>query len=129
MSFQPISTAPKDGTRILLGSLDKETVIGSWCASEQRWTHGDEQSDLPYDTVTPTHWMPLPVIPPSPSPQELHSRIDDYFLAGGLFNPEMMEHDKVQQLLSDTREFLIRYHGTITALPRRNQRPANQPSH
>lgn len=36
----------------------------------------------------------------------LISRITDYLTAGGLFNPEQMEHDKVRQLLIDCREAL-----------------------
>lgn len=38
--------------------------------------------------------------------EELILRITDYLEAGGLFNPEMMEHDKVRDLLVDCREFL-----------------------
>lgn len=36
----------------------------------------------------------------------LSSRITEYLIAGGLFNPEMMEHDKVRDLLIDCRAFL-----------------------
>lgn len=41
------------------------------------------------------------------SPREvLLHRIKDYLCAGGLVNPEMMEHDKVRDLLLDVREYL-----------------------
>lgn len=38
--------------------------------------------------------------------QELVDRITGYLSAGGLFNPEMMEHDKVQALLIEVRDYL-----------------------
>lgn len=37
----------------------------------------------------------------------LIERIQDYLANGGLFNPEMMEHDKVRALLLDCREALV----------------------
>ena len=38
--------------------------------------------------------------------EELITRITDYLGKGGLFNPEMMEHDKVRDLLIDCRDTL-----------------------
>lgn len=38
--------------------------------------------------------------------QELLARIQDYLGNGGLFNPELMEHDKVRDLLRDLGEYL-----------------------
>ena len=38
--------------------------------------------------------------------QDLLNRINDYLVKGGLFNPEYMEHEKVQQLLLDIRDYL-----------------------
>ena len=43
---------------------------------------------------------------PSLAPATLLERINDYLQNGGLFNPEMMEHDKVRDLLLDCRETL-----------------------
>ena len=34
-------------------------------------------------------------------------RINDYLSCGGLFNPEMMEHEKVRELLLDCREEIM----------------------
>ena len=34
-------------------------------------------------------------------------RINDYLSAGGLFNPELMEHEKVRELLLDCREEIM----------------------
>jgi hypothetical protein len=71
--WQPIETAPKDGTRLLLfgtervfltdrafvGRWDAERAGGSWVGPEWR--------------CIPTHWMPLPE-PPSAVPSvEAHS--------------------------------------------------------
>lgn len=36
----------------------------------------------------------------------LSERITEYLAAGGLFNPEMMDHDKVSRLLIDCRAAL-----------------------
>ena len=39
---------------------------------------------------------------------KLTERIDNYLQNGGLFNPEMMEHEKVRELLLDCRAELAR---------------------
>lgn len=65
--WQPIETAPKDGT-LFLGLVDREVRFVSWgktshvpiygfCVRDQ----GPEQSDI----CDATHWMPLPSAPPS----------------------------------------------------------------
>jgi len=38
--------------------------------------------------------------------RELVGRITEYLSAGGLFNPELMEHEKVRDLLIECREVL-----------------------
>jgi hypothetical protein len=38
--------------------------------------------------------------------RELADRITNYLSSGGLFNPELMEHDKVRELLIDNRALL-----------------------
>lgn len=38
--------------------------------------------------------------------QELLNRIQNYLEMGGLWNPEMMDHDKVQELIMDVRNYL-----------------------
>ena len=38
--------------------------------------------------------------------ENLLSRIQNYFESGGLWNPECMEHDKVQELIFDVRSYL-----------------------
>ena len=37
---------------------------------------------------------------------ELIKRIDEYLYTGGLFNPEMADHDKVRMLLIDIRDYM-----------------------
>jgi hypothetical protein len=38
--------------------------------------------------------------------KELVDRITEYLSAGGLFNPELMEHEKVRDLLIECRKAL-----------------------
>jgi hypothetical protein len=53
-TWQPIETAPKDGTRILLWCGSKaHTFVGQW--SRGSWVGAKYH--------TPTHWIPLPAPP------------------------------------------------------------------
>lgn len=40
---------------------------------------------------------------------DLSDRITEYLNNGGLFNPEMMDHEKVRDLLMDCREVFLTY--------------------
>lgn len=63
--WQPISTAPKDGTEVLLFS-ERRIVSGSW-------NHGGAML-MPHwmgGIFQPTHWMPIPPLPSLvPDPEE-----------------------------------------------------------
>ena len=75
--WQPITTAPKDGTAILLIRDSYQPLVGCWHRSiKPRWIEGeafDKKCSNPdcwndYFKNTeyePTHWMPLPK-PPKP---------------------------------------------------------------
>jgi len=56
--WQPISTAPKDGTCILAANKD----VWQWCAA---WNPVRESWGQNFDDTqtVPTHWMPLPAPP------------------------------------------------------------------
>jgi hypothetical protein len=54
--WQPISTAPKDGTWVLLYSQHDGIRIGNWDRIE--WADDGDGVAL-----EPTHWMPLPEPP------------------------------------------------------------------
>lgn len=62
--WQPIETAPKDGSRVLLGCAQHGSVIVG------RWRHDAWSSPCGYDgedhlcASDPTNWQPLPVAPP-----------------------------------------------------------------
>jgi len=78
--WQPIDSAPRDGTRLLLAE-GRLFSAGSWCSfmgGEPRWwtdnpvafAEPDEQHanyDFAFDEYVkhPTHWMPLPTPPES----------------------------------------------------------------
>ena len=51
MAWQPIETAPKDGTTVLLSSPSGRIADGCW---HERWGVWS----WPYVMVNPTHWMP-----------------------------------------------------------------------
>ena len=82
LTWRPIETAPKDGTRILLAKIvghpDHATAlwwasIGHWSSKWNNWNDGIEPSGF----VPPTHWLPIsasgvgiewhPAVPPLPA--------------------------------------------------------------
>lgn len=73
MTWQPIETAPKDGTIVLTAHKTKDgirVVPAQWRASRLHasltlfgW-HLCQWSDLNIEhSLSPTHWMPLPAPP------------------------------------------------------------------
>lgn len=64
--WQPIETAPRDGSRVLLATDGDVTsgqfISGEWCLAD--WAR-DEQG-ASFWLGDPTHWMPLPDPPPPP---------------------------------------------------------------
>ena len=56
--WQPIDTAPRDGTYVLLLGTAGRMADGKWVARYGAWS-------WPYVLDEPTHWMPLP-----PEPKE-----------------------------------------------------------
>lgn len=81
MNWQPIETAPKDGTTILVfngpneGFYTEPGRIGT--ASYQDYTNLDNNKWYADDccdgvtTYNPTHWMPLPAPPTTDKPNPL----------------------------------------------------------
>ena len=71
MKWQPIDTAPRDGSKILLARIGRNEVgenlgiwwacSGFWHSRYENWNDGIEPSGLAH----PTHWQPLP-----PPPEE-----------------------------------------------------------
>lgn len=63
MSWQPIETAPKDGTFVLLfgphhrAGQDRQLTA---CWDGQTWESADDGYGI---YLKPTHWMPLPEAP------------------------------------------------------------------
>lgn len=81
MNWQPIETAPKDGTKVLIvdesGNMDVAIYIEEW-RERQEFVRSAKDGNV-YRTVRedlgwwdsdycigPTHWMPLPE-PPTPA--------------------------------------------------------------
>jgi hypothetical protein len=70
--WQPIETAPKDGTRIIVAK--QSGYVMAWASSaywfERQYKDREKYSGWTdgFDTLaTPTHWMPLPA-PPGEKP-------------------------------------------------------------
>jgi len=56
--WQPIETAPMDGTRIMVGYRNGWVGFGWWEAQENRWVL--DRSGI---AAAPTHWKPQPEPP------------------------------------------------------------------
>jgi hypothetical protein len=75
--WQPIETAPKNATRLILGNAKGlhnrliKVCTGVWCSYDNKWV-----SVISERTCTPTHWMPLPE-PPAKSLNEKKADIDE----------------------------------------------------
>lgn len=66
--WQPIETAPKDGTGILAwDSYDDHTVV-FWSEKARAWVLNVPGSYCADRTHTFTHWMPLPSSPQKEQP-------------------------------------------------------------
>lgn len=65
--WQPIETAPLDGTQIMLWSSVNGAIIAQWSPRPAFWDTGfaSEMDGDPIEVIDPTHWMPLPKPPPS----------------------------------------------------------------
>jgi hypothetical protein len=66
MDWQPIETAPKDGTVVLLAGCRKP-VAAAWLEDEIDYWHVDDNKRGPFALrgPGPTHWMPFPAPPES----------------------------------------------------------------
>lgn len=76
-TWQPIETAPTDYEWILLASKDDRdenlaVQSGFWSHSYDGWRDFKNDS-CSYSGFEPTHWMPLPPLPPAPKtlPEQL----------------------------------------------------------
>jgi hypothetical protein len=71
--WQPIETAPNDGSEILLGHAPTGCrAIGKWVVESNTWAIGNDDSSPETNYLIifePTHWQPLPAPPlPASSP-------------------------------------------------------------
>lgn len=65
-AWQPIETAPKDGTPILITRPTRHQTEEGWHVvrwDDDWWTCHDGQFDAPLRGSGPTHWQPLPAPP------------------------------------------------------------------
>ncbi len=69
--WQDISTAPKNGTEILVVKMGFIPAVAWWDVHQEGWHHCQEcqYSDESRTSWDLTHWMPLPS-PPEAQPQQ-----------------------------------------------------------
>jgi len=67
--WQPIETAPKDETEVLLWCGPREMQLGVWQASPSVEGGGWWMTTAECSTIYPTHWQPLPAPPTTPGGQ------------------------------------------------------------
>lgn len=65
--WQPIETAPKDGTRVLVADEDVWMAVARYWPCNSYWIE-DAASGMKLNP--PTHWLPLPPPPQSPQVRE-----------------------------------------------------------
>lgn len=70
--WQPIETAPKDGTPMLLIVAGYEPAVGRFLPGRNAWSYLDQEeievfegAGVTFGEWQPTHWMPLPPPPAS----------------------------------------------------------------
>lgn len=63
--WQPIETAPRDGTEILASDYDVIEIV-SWGISQGEWQDWMHWSDREGGIMFPSWWQPLPEHPPLP---------------------------------------------------------------
>lgn len=66
-TWQPIETAPKDGSRLIVRSVEIGTCVASECSVGGDGPGWYVVNDI---KITPTHWMPLPAAPNTPESKE-----------------------------------------------------------
>ena len=74
LSWQPIDTAPKDGTKVDLWFPHTGREIDWEWADEDpfdppQWIHRGKENVTTYPNQTPTHWRHVPVMPHDPAPR------------------------------------------------------------
>jgi hypothetical protein len=111
-TWQDISTAPKDGTRILLWlSPQAFAVPAEW---RDRWM-GD---DFPLNMTEPTHWMPLPPAPgealeggkadmtDKTLPAKLREGVPEYFDPDGGYSPSISDAEDLMVEAADALDVM-----------------------
>jgi hypothetical protein len=68
--WQPIKTAPDDGSDVLVYvENSNECFVVYWADDDDSWVYARAPNVGPI-SCEPTYWMPLPAPPPSQSPSE-----------------------------------------------------------
>lgn len=69
IEWQPIETAPKDGTKIIILENTGRVQVARWCVPASSYHQADWYVSLTgsstddWPTLTVTHWLPIPNLP------------------------------------------------------------------
>lgn len=68
MDWQPIATAPKDGTLVIICERSGRVQVAKWCdaawgGSPNWWCQLTSGGTDYYPTTDVTHWLPIPPLP------------------------------------------------------------------
>jgi hypothetical protein len=61
--WQPIETAPKDGTDIIVSDSGELVSVAFFCEDTEMWFDSMNHNGYDHTVRNPTHWMPLPAPP------------------------------------------------------------------
>lgn len=117
--WQPIETAPRDGSEVLLHEIyERLPVVGWWCEAKKRWFASTEVYDTDGDacvidhlcTDGVTHWMPLPAAPSNP-PAQGKSLTEEQIVNDGLMMCPASKLDNCADAFEAGVKFAERAHG------------------
>jgi len=111
MKWQPIETAPTDGTRILLRGRNGKIADGHY--GQPDGFANPKRFVWPYIHANPTHWAPLALIAAAP---ELLEALEDLASLAEAAMREVGEYD-IEAELTDARAAIAKATGDDDAAP------------
>lgn len=109
MEWQPIESAPRDGSAVLV--YNDRGVHRCWWDEEWGtdgfWMIDVMKDDFPLRGTLPTHWLPLPAPPKAAPEQERMERLPSEFETAIYSNLEGLYEDSAPPKASEEQEPLV----------------------